>query len=408
MPFFLLFLLILGGLSYWNLWQLPPDERSFDTAGYELFDKDAILKQKQAASEQRFNENFFQKMFFVEKYGKLQKLLGKRLVDDSIESRRVYRGKEDMLYYIIPDKNINDHAVRNIAHLRDELSQIQIPTVVVLPPSKHSQGAGLFPDDVLDYSLSNAMDLATKLREVGIPTLNLSENYADEGLDDASSFYLTDTHWRNRTAFWGYQKTLDFFEQQFGHHFYNVHASNQPASYRSESFHDTYIGSMGKRTGKDYLNRKDDYELLLPTFYTQYRYQKFSEEFELLSEKAGSFEEAFVNRSVFDAWDPYIDKYTVMMDYGQPYEVILNENVPDASKIVIIRDSFAMPYSAYLSTNVSALYLMDTRYGNIRTQLLDTIRNIQPDCVLFVFSPTSVFYFPELFAFGADEWDHSH
>jgi hypothetical protein len=87
------------------------------------------------------------------------------------------------------------------------------------------------------------------------------------------------------------------------------------------------------------------------------------------------------------------------MGYGSPYEIITNQKVKDNSKIVIIKDSYAMPFSAYLSTNVNSIHMFDTRYENIRKTLLSTIKTINPDMVMFVCSPSSVFYFEDMFKF---------
>ena len=174
-------------------------------------------------------------------------------------------------------------------------------------------------------------------------------------------------------------------------------------NYIRQKFENTYIGSMGKRVGKDYISKKDDYELILPAFSSNYVYKKYDENYILLEEKLGSFEKVFVNKNVLESKQDYIDKYTAMMGYASPYEIITNENINNNSKIVLIKDSFAMPFSAYLSTNISQLYLLDTRYENIRKTMLSTIKTINPDYVIFLCSSSSVYYFPEMFDFISKE-----
>lgn len=87
--FFLLFLTILGAISYLNLIN-SDNTKTFDTSKLSLFAKDSILKEKHNYLENSFNENFAGKLFFVEKYGALQKLFDKKLVDDSLAERRVF------------------------------------------------------------------------------------------------------------------------------------------------------------------------------------------------------------------------------------------------------------------------------------------------------------------------------
>ncbi|EHL15677.1 hypothetical protein HMPREF9630_02029 [Peptoanaerobacter stomatis] len=398
--FFLLFLTILGAISYLNLIN-SDNTKTFDTSKLSLFEKDSILKEKHNYLESSFNENFAGKLFFVEKYGALQKLFGKKLVDDSLAERRVYKGNNDMLYYIIPQKNINEKAVKNIAYVKTELEKSQIPTAFIMPPNKHSINSENFPYGVLDYATTNSDELYQTLMENGITTLNLNSDYFKEQMDDTRYFYMTDTHWKNETAFWAYQKTLEFLKNTLSYDYYNKNNSNLLTNYSVQKTENTYIGSMGKRVGKDYIVKKDDYELIIPAFETNYSYKKYDENFALLGEKMGNFEKVFVNKEILESKDIYIDKYTTMMGYGSPYEIITNENIDNNSKIAIIKDSFAMPFSAYLSTNIAQIHLLDTRYENIRKNLLSTIKTLKPDYVLFICSPSSVYYFPDMFEFGA-------
>lgn len=394
--FVLLFFGCFGALSYIDLLNANTKDNMQDTKSLSIFEKDRALKDKYKKFETDYSDNFFNKLGFVETYGGLQKMLGKKLVDDPVYFRRVYKGENDMLYYIIQKKDINNDAVKNIINLRDNLD---VPVVFIMPPNKHSIASTNFPYGVLDYSTTNSDDLYKKLVEGGIMTLNLNEDYFKEKMDDTKSFYMTDTHWKNETAFWGYQKTFEFLKSQVSYKLSNENNSTDLSNYSIQKYNSTFIGSMGKRVGKNYISKKDDYSLIIPAFETSYNYKKFDENYNMLSEKRGSFEEVFVDKSVLEDKDEYKDKYTTMMGYGSPYEIITNPKVKDKSKIVIIKDSYAMPFSAYLSTNVNSIHMFDTRYENIRNTLHSTIKTINPDMVMFVCSPSSVFYFEDMFKF---------
>ena len=394
--FVLLFFGCFGALSYIDFLNANTKDNNQDIKSLSIFEKDRVLKKKYKKFETDYGDNFFNKLGFVETYGGLQKMLGKKLVDDPVYSRRVYKGENDMLYYIISKKDINKDAVKSITNFRDNLD---VPVVFIMPPNKHSIASTNFPYGVLDYSTTNSDDLYKKLVEGGIMTLNLNEDYFKEKMDDTKSFYMTDTHWKNETAFWGYQKTFEFLKSQVSYKLSNENKSTDLSNYSIQKYNNTFIGSMGKRVGKNYISKKDDYSLIIPAFETSYNYKKFDENYNMLSEKRGSFEEVFVDKSVLEDKDEYKDKYTTMMGYGSPYEIITNPKVKDKSKIVIIKDSYAMPFSAYLSTNVNSIHMFDTRYENIRNTLHSTIKTINPDMVMFVCSPSSVFYFEDMFKF---------
>ncbi|MBF1051143.1 MAG: hypothetical protein HXL16_02950 [Peptostreptococcaceae bacterium] len=394
--FLLLFLEFFGATSYLNLMFVDKKIDNTKFISKNIIDTDIYLKQKFASFDRDFSENFTHKLFFVEKYGYLQKILGKNLVDDAMEQRRVYKGKNGMLYYIVSKKNINDKAVNNIEKLKSEINR---PFLFVMPPNKHTIASINFPKGLLDYSTTNSNDLYKSLMEKGVLTLNLNEYYFKEKKDDLTSFYLNDTHWKNETAFWGYQKTIDFLEKELSYTVDNINNSNNISNYSLEKFKNIYIGSMGKRVGKDYIVKKDDYTLITPAFNTSYSYKKYDDKYNITFEKNGNFKDVFVNKDVLSDIDIYKDRYTAMMGYGSPYEIINNKNIKNNSKIVLIKDSFAMPYSAYLSTNIGEIHMFDTRSENIRKTMKEKIKAINPDFVLFVCSPNSIFYFEDMFDF---------
>ena len=397
--FFIIFLLYFGVMTKINIAKSDIPTKTYEMKGKGIFEKDAILKQKIAANDDIYNSYFFQKIGFIENYGLLQKVLGKEIVDDKLNYRRVYKGANDTLYYTVPVKNINEKAVENISNLKHKLDLQQIPMFFVLAPNKHTINSANFPQGVLDYNTTNLDDLSKRLTEKGIDVLDLNQEFFKDKKDENTSFYKTDTHWKNETAFWGYQKLVSHLANEYVYNFNNDAKFTSPTSYTTMKYNETYIGSMGKRTGKKYVTKKDDYELILPTFDTNRTYKKYNDVLTEISTKSGSFEDVFVNKAVLDSKDSYEDKYTTMMGYGTPYEVIINNQIKQDTKLLIIKDSFAMPLSAYLSNNIKTICLLDTRYENIRKNLNRMITNIKPDYVLFVCSPSSVFYFPEMFDF---------
>lgn len=395
---FLSFLLVFGAAStYKYLKNKTPLRLEYEQSS--LFDLDRKLKREYLHREEEFGKHFYKKLFFVEKYGKIQRWLGKKLVDDSVDFRRVYQGEQDMLYYIITKKNIVKKSVDSIVKLKEALQEKGTEIHFILAPNKHNKISSAFPENVLDYAQINASEIDKSLKEAGIKVLNLNEEFVKDGMSEVEYFYKTDTHWKNKTAFWGYAKVLEFMKEELGYAFDNEDDADDISNYHVENYPEIYIGSMGKRAGVDYVPKKDDYTLLLPKFDTKYRYQKFDDGGNLVLDKKGNFEEVFVNREVLASTDPYMDHYIAMMGYGQAHEIITNENVGDMTKIALIKDSFAMPLSAYLSANVHSLYLFDTRYENVRKNIVEMVDEIRPDHVFFVCSPTTFFYFPNMFEF---------
>ncbi len=361
-----------------------------------LIEENAKLKGKFSQFEDMLSDKFVGKVEIVEQYGAFQRILRKRMVDDPVTYRRVFKGDGGMLYYIIPEKDVNDEAVLAMKKLKEDIA---VPIFCILPPNKNTQEKASLPNGVLDYSVWNENELYDRLSNIGIKTLSLSREYIKEKKSEKETFYMTDTHWRNETAFWAYQRSLKFLEKEMFVKFHNADKSNSLKNYKLEKFKGIYIGSMGKRVGKEYIEQKDDYTLIIPKFDTKYTYIKYDENYKVKSEKKGSFEEVFVNRWVISDKNEYTDKYITMMDYGAPYEVIVNDKIDAGVSLVIIRDSFAMPFSAYLASNVKHIYMFDTRYENIRRTLRKKIEEVSPDAVLLLCNSSSAYYFDDMFEF---------
>ena len=361
-----------------------------------LIEENAKLKGKFSQFEDMLSDKFVGKVEIVEQYGAFQRILRKTMVDDPVTYRRVFKGDGGMLYYIIPEKDVNDEAVLAMKKLKEDIA---VPIFCILPPNKNTQEKASLPNGVLDYSVLNENELYDRLSNIGIKTLSLSREYIKEKKSEKETFYMTDTHWRNETAFWAYQRSLKFLEKEMFVKFHNADKSNSLKNYKLEKFKGIYIGSMGKRVGKEYIEQKDDYTLIIPKFDTKYTYIKYDENYKVKSEKKGSFEEVFVNRWVISDKNEYTDKYITMMDYGAPYEVIVNDKIDAGVSLVIIRDSFAMPFSAYLASNVKHIYMFDTRYENIRRTLRKKIEEVSPDAVLLLCNSSSAYYFDDMFEF---------
>ena len=85
------------------------------------------------------------------------------------------------------------------------------------------------------------------------------------------------------------------------------------------------------------------------------------------------------------------------MDWGASEDWIQNRNVKNGTKVLVIKDSFAMPIAGFLSLNVSELRMLDIRKENRPQSIKKYVEEYQPDVVLFVASPTSMYYSPEMF-----------
>lgn len=404
--FIISFFAILGYITIYNFTNLK--EEDVDLLDFEpilktysadmtLASKDLALKNEINLKENAIKENFVERLSIIEAYGHIKMILNKKMVDDPLRERYVYKGENGFLYYAAPKRTNNALVVKNILSLQNMLIKEGIPFAVVLAPNKHNIESQNFPKGVVDYNPEITRNLHALLYLSNITCLNLTIEFYKDKLSEESSFYLTDTHWKFETAFWGYTKLLNLLEKKYSFKYDNI--SSDLKNYDILEFKDTYIGSMGKRAGEKFIDKKDDVRIPIPKFNTSYKYQKYDEYYNKIIEKNGTYKDVFYNESIMLSDDIYKDKYTAIMDYGEAFEIIENNNINDNSKIILIKDSFAMPVCSYLAANFQTVYMVDTRFKNIKATLYQKIKEINPDYVVMFFSPTCITFFPEMFDF---------
>lgn len=353
--------------------------------------KDRELKELIAEREKLYNDHLFERLGFAERYGGLQRVLGKRMLDDPKEDMRVYRGEGERLFYAIP-RRIRaaklEEMADSIAAFAGRLEEEGVDFVMVSAPNRNELLRRYLPKGTADFSRENREAFLSELAKRGVETLDLQEHFAEAEGD--SVFYRTDTHWRNIFALEAAEILAESFPRTL------LPQGRKEMYYRERFYPALYIGSMGKRSGKYFFDGKDDYTLLLPDETTSYYYMKTEDPDKSEWEKRGSFEEVFLREDVLDSEDEYIDRYTAMMGYGTALEYIRNENL-SRGKVLMIKDSFGMPLAAYLSTQVHELYLVDLRNAKMKERLWALIGEKRPEQVIFLYSPTSLYYFDEMF-----------
>ena len=131
----------------------------------------------------------------------------------------------------------------------------------------------------------------------------------------------------------------------------------------------------------------DDFTLIYPKFTTDYSYEN-SISGDLVF--TGRFEEALLATPVIrQSSQPFdTDMYGIYL-YGNPaYTHIENKDHPDGLRICVIKDSFAVPFSAFTSLRVNTVDLIDPRF--YEEDYYETIQNGDYDYVVLMFSPENI------------------
>lgn len=311
--------------------------------------------------------------------GLVARVFDKRFVRDTDYSYSIIRDNHGWLQFITFDAKPRE-IVRSIG----DYLELEVPILYVQPPTKFIEGYTEFPPTLHDKTAANVAQNLALLAEAGVPWLDLRAAAAADGLDREHMFYRTDHHWRVETAFWAVGRTVAEAERLWGWQLDPEGYYTDLANWRQTEYRQNFLGSQGRRVGRFY-GGLDDFTLLVPDFDTRFRLEKKLHTGQL-EVSQGSFEEVILDKSLLEAESVYTNRYGAY--WGADYPTVLADNLligEEGLSVMIIKDSYSLPYGAFLATMVDKLYMVDLRYFAI-DGLAQYIREVQPDLILIMYS----------------------
>ena len=311
---------------------------------------------------------------FINIFGAIQRLLGRRLVEDPA-GYPVARLSNGQLTFAGNDVTVDqaDNAA-SLERLSRELSQSGIPLLFAVAPTKLTNPAVEMPSGVADYANVMADDLLARLQGK-VDTLDLRPAFVDCGPENRY-FFNTDHHWTAQGALLGCGVLMEELGGKFG--LPVDREALDPASYNVTTYPGLFLGSQGKRVGLYYAGR-DDFDVLSPKFETSFSYTYDG----LETPRVGAFDEALC----FSQWlnDDYFNGncyiYYSGGDWGRAE--IVNLLNPDGPTVVLIRDSLSCALAPFLAEQVGRLITIDLRaYPG---GLTEELRALSPDLVLVLY-----------------------
>ena len=328
-----------------------------------------------------FDEGIFGFSDFLWFYGKTQKLFGASVYEDAGVGYLI-RDSKDFFHYNTLPADAAPYASA-VADLRDTLADADIPFLYLQSPSKEIDGYTDFPPGIEYASTGNAADMRDALRAHGVEVLSFIEKFAENNIPPETQFYRTDHHWTTETAFEAFRIVLPYLNERFGWSLNTALCDSHQwqALYQPQSF----LGSIGRRVGEE-LAGLDDYTFLEPQFETAYNiyYPPSSTEVPYWT---GNFHQTIVRDSLLYSEDVSANRYASYFQYDYGELIIENLSADNDLHIAILKDSFALPFTAFLSTAVGKIDMIDLREftGSVTEHLLTT----QPDLVIMMYSNSS-------------------
>ncbi len=329
--------------------------------------------------EAGINENIYQKESFVNLFGLSERLLGKNFVRDAAGEYNVIKDNHGKLQFAAQALD-TDLYVQEVTKVNECIKDKGIPLLYVQTPIKVIEGYTKMPESVVDYSNSNADRFLEALREQNISVLDLREKVEEDGLDKSTLFYNTDHHWRAQTAFWAVGKVVECLDETFGISLDQEGFYTDMSQYKTTFYRQNFLGSQGRRVGR-YYGGLDDYTLITPNFETNYEVtiNKGSN----ASTIEGDFEKAIIKKNLLNDKSVFTNRYAAYFGADYSEVIIKNKTAKQDMKVLVFKDSFALPFTAYFSTMVSETRMLDTRYYT--GSVTDYIEDYQPDLILYVY-----------------------
>lgn len=268
-------------------------------------------------------------------------------------------------------------SVAELAETRDRLSAQGIPLLYVQAPGKLGfSEEGPMPG-LENNTYQKLNDFLAELDKADIDHVDTRE-----WMSGPDGFYDTDHHWTTETCFDIAAGLGRLLNSEYG---FNIdEAALDASNYKFETHKDAFLGAEGRRTGRYYAGL-DDFTVITPAFETDFHVEIESKETGH-SERDGSFEDTIMDGTKDTVHYSFDDSAYYAYwggDYGRAEAV--NNNINDDSSIVVIKDSYGIPVTAFLTNMFHKVNVIDIRYYESDKKIRDVIAEADPDMVMFIY-----------------------
>ena len=337
-------------------------------------------------AESAVNSDLDRDHLFIQLYGGVQRLSGRRVIQDMVAGNTVAKLTTGALNFVNlgaaaqPDQAAVDARVEHTAELAGKLEKLGIPYLYLAAPQKIQRGGETLPDGLEENGNTTCDAYLAGLDQQGVDYIDLRPLFESNGIY-SNWFFRTDHHWKPEAAFFAWQYLAGELDARYG--FETPAALTDPNNWDTKVLEDFFLGSQGKRVGSLYAG-VDDFTIYTPKFDTDLTYVNSDGSFERSGPFAQSvcFPERVAEKDWFNG-NPYT--YYSGGDYGMA--TMVNHNNPDGPKVVLIRESFSCTMAPFLSLSCSELTTIDLRH--FTGDLMETMEELEPDLVLTLYTAST-------------------
>lgn len=359
--FAILFTAVLVTFSLFNFIQAYPTLKQIVSTHIDSGAVDG--KQLVADIETQMTETLISRMRFIETYSYAQRLMDKR----EFGNFTFIKDENGFLHYGSffreADDNVFQYALR-LKRLQDYVEPYGTKVMFVTPPSKYIPGQTPLREGLSANDPSmQVQEMLFYLKRLQVETMDLGEYLPDERISYEECFFKTDHHWTIPAAFEATRVLLDTFRERFQADLDPDGYYMDPDSYEWLTYRGGMLGSMGRRTGANFVG-SEDFTALWPRFEMHYIRETMNVD-DTVSTREGLTEETLIVPEVLlRGHDIYQDaQYSMYINGVKPYEKIINQDCPDGPSVLMLRDSYFSPVITFLApmcSRIDAIWLLET------------------------------------------------
>ena len=337
-------------------------------------------------AESAVNSDLDRDHLFIQLYGGVQNLSGRRVIQDMVAGNTVAKLSTGALNFVNlgaaaqPDQAAVDARAEATAEFAGALEELGVPYLYVAAPQKIQRGGDTLPKGLEENGNATCDAYLEGLDRLGVDYIDLRPLFESNGIY-SNWFFYTDHHWKPEAAFFAWQYLAGELDVRYGIETPSI--LTDPNNWQTTVLEDFFLGSQGKRVGSLYAG-VDDFTIYTPKFDTNLTYVNSDGSFN----RSGPFEQSvcFPERVAEKDWfngNPYT--YYSGGDYGMA--TMINHNNPDGPKVVLLRESFSCTMAPFLSLSCSELITIDLRH--FTGDLMETMEELEPDLVLTLYTAST-------------------
>lgn len=312
---------------------------------------------------------------WIDLNGHLMRLMGRRLSNSILK----YRG--GLLGGTAYVKRRVDGIVSELVQWDSLLRSWGGRYMLVLAPCKLDRALEMLPPGCSPqtHTMYQSVDELHKLlSQNGVPMLDLSFGLASNLEAVKKNFYRTDHHWRYEAAFSKFPEVARKIAALAGHDLPEDLPQFDMDNWQAVSFESDFLGSQGRRTGAGFAG-KDDFTYFMPKFETDIDFCYYSKK---PIHRHGPFHESIIDPAKTVAClDSYkATRYHTYIGDGHYPISIKSRLAPCKMRLMVIKDSYALPMLGYFSTVFSHIEVIDPRGFN--DSIVEFVEGFKPDVMV--------------------------